>query len=309
MTRQVIAPRWTREDEEFPVHRSGGTSASGWEARPAWSGGHLVQRMQGPNRPRRRRLRIGILGPILTCVDGREVTLSQTKLRMLLASLAIRANKVASNDMLIEDLWGDDPPATALRALRVYVSQLRKFLSAHEVDPDCCRLVTQRPGYRLIVADEVLDRHHFDSYCQQARAAAAEGQLRRAHRLYRQALSLCRGSSLADVRVGSSLENAARWLDEARLGVLMRSIDIELRLGLHLEVVSELAELAAEHPLNEGLHARLMIALYGCGRANDALAVYRSLREVMIDDLGTEPGPDIQRIHQAILTRDHAVLR
>lgn len=254
-------------------------------------------------------LQLAILGPLQICVTGREISLPQAKLRQLLATLALRANKVVANDTLIRELWADQPPATALRALRVYVSQLRKFFARHEVSEDQCRLVTQSPGYRLILADGVLDCRRFDAYCDQARAAAAEGRLESSARLYRAALALHRGSALADVRLDSpTLESSALWLDEARLSMLMRCLDADLRLGRHLDVVSELTSLVAEHPLNEGLHSRLMIALYRCGRTSDALRVYRAIRDLMVEEIGTEPGLEIRRVQQAVLAADPVAL-
>lgn len=268
--------------------------------------------LSGPEQSRRPRpaqaFRLGILGPLQVCVDGREVPLPQAKLRVLLATLAARDNKVVSIGTLIGELWGEQPPPTALRALRVYVSHLRKFFARHHVDEEHCRLVTQPPGYRLILAPGVLDRHRFERHCEQARALATD-QPELASQHYRQALALTRGPALADVRAGSSaLEGAALWLDEARLSVLTRCVDLDLRLGRHLEVVSELTALAADHPLNEGLHSRLMIALYRCGRTGDALGVYQSIRSHLIDELGTEPGLEIRRVQQAVLSADpHAL--
>jgi DNA-binding SARP family transcriptional activator len=252
--------------------------------------------------------RLGVLGPLQVCVDGGEVPLPQAKLRVLLATLAVRENKVVSINTLIHELWGEQPPPTALRALRVYVSQLRKFFVRHSLDEEHCRLVTQSPGYRLLLAPGVLDRHEFEHECDIARMLAAD-QPEAASRHYRRALALCRGPALADVRTSSAaLEAAGQWLDEMRLGVLTRCIDLDLRLGRHLEVVSELTAQAADHPLNEGLHSRLMIALYRCGRTGDALGVYRSIRDLMVGELGTEPGLEIRRVQQAVLSRDPEAL-
>jgi SARP family transcriptional regulator, regulator of embCAB operon len=256
-----------------------------------------------------RALRIGVLGPLQVCLNGREVALPQAKLRQLLAILATRENQVVSNDTLIHELWGQEPPRTALRALRVYVSQLRKFFVAHRVDEGQCRIVTQPPGYRLILADGVLDRHHFSRHCDRARAALAAQQLDLASHCYREALTLSRGAALADVRVGPTLQGTGQWLDEVWLATLLRCIDLELQLGGHLEVISELTRLTAEQPLNEGLHSRLMIALYRSGRTSDALAVYRSIRDLMVEELGTEPGLELRRVHQAILAADPAALQ
>jgi len=250
-------------------------------------------------------VRVSVLGPLQIHVGGREVHLPQAKLRMLFAALVLRENRVTSNETLIDELWDDSPPPTALRALRVYVSQLRKFLAVNGFGPEYCQLVTQPPGYRVILADGVLDRHLFEDCCREGNLALAAGDLHAASDWFRHALRLHTGAALADLRAESRvMASTAQWLNELRLGVLIRAVDLDLQLGRHLNVISELTELLTEHPLNEALHARLMIALYRSGRTGDALAVFRSLRRTLVDELGAEPGPEIRRIHQSVLAAD-----
>jgi DNA-binding SARP family transcriptional activator len=253
-------------------------------------------------------LTLGLLRPLRICVDGREVVLPQQKLRLLLAALALQDNRLVSTDSLIVAIWDDNPPPTALRALRVYVSQLRKFLAAHRVGAEHCQLITQPPGYRLMLGDGVLDRHDFDRYCGQARTALDRGKLEQAAHWYRQALAVPSGPSLGDVRAESTLlERAALWLDELRLGVLIRCLDLDLRLGRCLDVITEITAQLADRPLHEGLHARLMIALYRSGRTSDALAAYRSLHGMLVEELGAGPGPEVRRVHQAMLASEPTV--
>lgn len=254
------------------------------------------------------RLQIGLLGPLQICVDGREARLPQAKLRILLTTLILRENRVISNDALIQGLWGEQPPPTALRALRVYISQLRKFFATLGVAEDQCAIITQPPGYRLIVPAGSLDRHRFEEHRQQAKLAAEAGHNSGAIAHFQAALSLHRGRALADVRGESALiDSSALWLDETRLSVALRYVDLQLQQGQHLEMISDLTALASDHPFNEGVHSRLMIALYRSGRTGDALAVYRTIRDLLIEELGTEPGPEIRRVQQAILTAEPLV--
>jgi SARP family transcriptional regulator, regulator of embCAB operon len=246
-------------------------------------------------------LNLGVLGPVQVRVDNKEVAIQQLKLRMLLASLAMRENAVVSVDSLIRELWNDEAPATALQALRVYVSQLRRFFAVQGIGEDVCRVVTQAPGYRLIVADNILDSQRFFRLCDEARVTAADFP-EKASKLYREALALYRGRALADVRVQSLvLDSFAAWLDESWLSANIQSIDLKFRLGRHHETVGELRRLAAEHPMNELLHSRLMVALHVTGRSNDAMSVYRSIRALMRDELGTEPGRELRHVLQVVL--------
>jgi DNA-binding SARP family transcriptional activator len=230
------------------------------------------------------------------------------KVRTILATLLVRANTIVSVDTLIEELWGDVPPPTALCALRVYVSQLRKFLAAHDDAPPRFRLVTQPPGYRLDVEDGGLDVTDFEHLCASGRKAWAEGSLEVAAKYYREALTLRRGPILGDLRMGPVLEGAGLRLEEMWLAALERRIDVDLHLGHHLDLVGELRALVTEHPLHEGLGARLMIALYRSGRTGDALRAYRTLRTSLVDELGVEPGHEVQLVQQAILAADNEAL-
>ncbi|GAA0538161.1 hypothetical protein GCM10010172_19320 [Paractinoplanes ferrugineus] len=250
-------------------------------------------------------LDIGILGPLQIRCGGREARLPQAKLRLLLTTLILRENRVISNDALIQGLWGEAPPPTALRALRVYISQLRKFFAVLGVDEEQCTIITQPPGYRLIVPWGSLDRHHFDEFRRRAKDSAEGGDIAGATGCYRSALELCRGRALADVRGESALiESSALWLDETRLSVALRYVDLQLQMSQHLDMISELTMLANDHPFNEGVHSRLMIALYRSGRTGDALAVFRTIRSLLVDELGTDPGPEIRRVQQMILSAE-----
>ncbi|MFE5584793.1 BTAD domain-containing putative transcriptional regulator [Kitasatospora sp. NPDC056531] len=254
--------------------------------------------------PARRAVALSLLGPLEIVADSVEVALPQRKLRQLLATLLVRPNAVVSNDALIRDLWGDQPPATALAALRVYVSQLRKFLIRHGLDGRWCTLRTRPPGYQLQVNEGILDTVCFDRMCAMAWESAESGRHALASRQYQEAMALRRGPALEDLRDSPTLAGAALQYDEAWMTALKRRIDLDLLLGRHLELVGELRRLVAEDPLSEGFCARLMLALHRSGRSGEALACYRAARNRLIEELGIEPGPDLRRAHRAVLAAD-----
>ncbi|MFB7678176.1 BTAD domain-containing putative transcriptional regulator [Kitasatospora purpeofusca] len=253
-----------------------------------------------------------LLGPLEIVVGSAEVLLPQRKLRQLLAALLIRPNATVSNEALIRELWGDEPPATALAALRVYVSQLRKFLVRCDLGGRWCTLHTRAPGYQLQVNEGILDTVCFDRLCVLAAESASMGHHELASRQYREALGLRRGPTLEGLRESSALSGTALQYDEAWLSALKRRIDLDLQLGRHLELIGELSRLAAENPLSEGFCARLMAVLHRSGRSGDALAAYRRTRAQLIEELGIEPGLELRTAHQAVLADDrvfHASLR
>ncbi|MFE5401242.1 BTAD domain-containing putative transcriptional regulator [Streptomyces sp. NPDC056580] len=247
-----------------------------------------------------------LLGPLEIVVGSSEVALPQRKLRQLLAALLVRPNATVSNEALIRELWGDRPPTTALAALRVYVSQLRKFLIRHELDGRWCTLRTRAPGYQLQVNEGILDTVCFDRLCAMAAESAAAGHHELASRQYREALDLRRGPTLEGLRESSALSGTALQYDEAWMTALKRRIDLDLELGRHLELIGELSRLVAENPLSEGFCARLMTVLHRSGRSGDALASYRRTRAHLIEELGIEPGLELRMAHQTVLADDKA---
>lgn len=232
-----------------------------------------------------------ILGPLEVADDGRLLALGGTKQRALLALLLLRANEVVSQDRLIDELWGESPPESGKTALQVHVSQLRKALG-----PDL--IVTRPPGYVIQVGDGELDLHRFE----QLVAAARTGEPVEAARLLREGLALWRGAALAEL--GDSFAATERALEEQRLAALEQRIDADLALGEHADLVPELERLVREQPLRERLRGQLMLALYRGGRQADALEVYRSGRRLLDEELGLEPGEELQRLEKAILNHD-----
>jgi DNA-binding SARP family transcriptional activator/DNA-binding CsgD family transcriptional regulator/tetratricopeptide (TPR) repeat protein len=234
-----------------------------------------------------------ILGPLAVRVLGKPVPLGSGKPATLLGVLLLHANEVVPLDLLVDELWGTEPPVGAVRLVQGYVSALRRRLGAD-------RIVTCSAGYSIRIAGGELDLTHFERLVASARIASPEEA---ANRL-REALALWRGPTLADVRFAGLAAQQARRLDDLRLVALLDRFDADLVLGRHRDVVHELEQLYIEHPTDERLCGQLMLALYRCGRHVQALEAFAELRRVLSDDLGVIPGPDVQGLHAAILNHE-----
>lgn len=233
----------------------------------------------------------------LQVVDGdRPLALGSPKQRALLAVLLIHRGEPVSSDRLINELWGEQPPATAAKIVQGYVSSLRKALGGG-------LLVTRGHAYLLQVEPEQLDVSRFDSLAAAGRRALRDGDARTAAERLREALGLWRGPPLADCAYESFAQAEIARLQESRLAALADRIDAELSLGEHAQLVGELEGLVREHPLRERFIAQLMLALYRSGRQVDALAGYRNARQALIDELGLEPSRDLQELERAILAQ------
>ena len=244
-----------------------------------------------------------ILGPVEAVADGEAVELGGGKLRTLLGLLVLEANRVVSAERLIDALWGASPPETATNNLQVYVSQLRRAL--REAEPGSERLlVTRRPGYMLRVEPAALDVARFEHGVAEGRAALAAGSFEAGVTLLREALGLWRGDPLEGAEVESLALADVERLAEERLAALADRVEAELQLGRHDSVVGELEALAAANPRHERLTGQLMLALYRAGRQADALEVYRRTRELLVEELGIEPGPTLHALERAILVQD-----
>lgn len=262
-------------------------------------------------------MRFGILGPLevtgaaAATDDGREPSYAPqaAKLRVVLGTLLIRANEVVSVESLIDELWPDAPPRTATTTLQVYVSHLRKTLQSADPENGREALVTRRPGYLLRVGADAVDALAFEDLSRRGHQALQASDFAAAADLQRRALALWRGPLLSDTPHGPVLEGAAVRLAEARTTALDERIRAELHLGLHRELVAELQELAAEHRMHEEFHTHLMVALYRCGRQAEALRVFATLRQTLVEELGIEPGPSSTRLQRRILEGDPALAR
>ena len=223
-----------------------------------------------------------ILGPVEVRDGDRVVSIHRRKHRALLAILILRANTIVTTDVLLEELWGGDPPRTARQALHNYVSLLRKELGADVLE-------THDQGYVLHARPEQIDARRFE-------VLMAEGK-------FAEALSLWRGPALADLAYEPFAELEARRLDELRLNAREDLIDADLERGRHEALIAELETLVSEHPYRERLRSQLMLALYRSGRQVDALEAYRSARRTLIE-LGLEPSEALRALEQAVLRQD-----
>ena len=241
-----------------------------------------------------------LLGPLVVRCGATSIPALPGKQRVLLADLLLSSNRVVSIDELTEALWGPSPPASARGTLRNYVKELRKALSALGDD----RISTEHDGYRIRVESGELDISYFESCSGAGKTLAAQGAWEQAASRLREALSLWQGEPLADVPSEWLVAREVPRLAETRLGVLETLIDVELQLGRHDEVIAELRRLTALHPLRERFHARLMLALYRAGHQAEAQAVFSDVRALLVDELGIEPGAELQELHRRILVAD-----
>ena len=245
-----------------------------------------------------------ILGPLEVWHDDRAVALSGARQRALLAILLLHAGEVVPSDRLMDDLWGEKPPAAGHTALRVRVSQLRKALG-----PGSELLVTQPPGYALRIQPSQLDLSRFEHMVADGERALGAGKAERALELLDDALGLWRGAPLADLPYAPFAQAPVVRLEELRLAAVELRIDAQLALGRHRRLAGELQALVAEHPLRERLCGQLMLALYRDGRQAEALAAFSAARTRLVEEIGIEPGPPLQELQRRILDQDPELAR
>ncbi|MFI7638246.1 BTAD domain-containing putative transcriptional regulator [Nonomuraea sp. NPDC049400] len=243
-------------------------------------------------------MRFQILGPTTVLgEDGEPVTLGGPRVRALLTLLALHAGRIVGGEQLVAGMYGPRPPEGVANALQSQVSRLRRALGKD--------LVEFHPaGYRLVADPQEVDARRFELLAQAGRQALAGGDPGRAATLLREALDLWRGAPLADAPHAGS---AATALEELRLAATEDRVQADLDLGGHRELVAELRQLTAAHPLRERLRAQLMRALYGSGRQAEALTVYDEARKTLDEELGVEPGAELAAAHLAVLRADPAL--
>jgi DNA-binding SARP family transcriptional activator/DNA polymerase III delta prime subunit len=245
-------------------------------------------------------MRFEVLGPLRIRTDQGDVAITARRERVLVALLLLQADRAVPVDQLVEALWSDRPPHSARNQIQACVSQLRRRLTDAGAPGDV--IVTEPIGYRLRVDLRQVDVHEFRALLREARAAVAAGRYSEARDGYRAAVELWRGPVLAGIDSVEVARTAAA-LDEEHAQALQERIEVELRLGGAGELVAELTDLVQRYPYREGLQAALMRALYRAGRQADALAAFRQARRLLRDELGAEPGEELQRLHHAILNR------
>jgi DNA-binding SARP family transcriptional activator len=254
---------------------------------------------------------VKVLGPVSVSVRQRSILPTAGKPRQVLTLLVLHADRLVTVPTLMEEVWGEAAPRSAATTLQTYILQLRRLI-ARALDQDPLRqakdvLVTQPGGYLLEVAPGEVDATQFGRLAAAGRRAYAEGDAHAASDLLGKALELWRGPALADVSVGRVLELEVLGLEEARMAVLERRIDADLRLGRHAELIGELRVLAAKHPMNENLYMQLMLALYRSGNVWRALEAFHTLRRTLNVELGLEPSVQVRKLQQAMLSGDPAL--
>jgi SARP family transcriptional regulator, regulator of embCAB operon len=249
-------------------------------------------------------LEVRVLGPLTATVNGRSFVPTATKPRTVLALLLLNADHVVSTSALQRELWASNPPRSALTTVQTYILQIRKLLAAALGGDEAAArqvLVTTTWGYMLRMngAERDLDVYH--RYVAAGTEALHQGESARASALLTAALRLWTADALVDVAAGSLLNAEMVRLQSSRTTVLEQRIEADLDQGAHQRVLGELAALTAEDAFNENLRALYILALHRCGRRRDALAEYQRTREMLIGELGLEPGIQLRRAHQAIL--------
>ena len=241
-----------------------------------------------------------VLGSFEVVEDERSLALGGPKQKALLVVLVLRRGEAVSTDRLVDELWGEQAPASAQKIVQGYVSHLRKALGDG-------LLVTRGRGYLLQTARGEVDLDRFDALVAEGRRALRAGDPRVASDRLRGPLALWRGPPLADFVYEPFAQREIARLEEERLAALEDRIDADLALGEHAALVGELDALVHDHPLRERLQAQLMLALYRCGRQADALERYQQARRELVDQLGIEPGRALQELERSILEQDPAL--
>lgn len=244
-----------------------------------------------------------ILGPLgIEMSNGESVKPWAPKNRAVLAYLCVNNRTAVSPERLINAIWSGTPPRRAHTALHVYICNLRSRF--RELGLDASVLTTQSTGYELRLPHSSLDLNLFEAHLTEARDLQDHGELEAASAALGAAVALWRGPALADFRDMPAFTGIRRLLDEKRVYAHQRRLQLELDLGHHHELICELYSLIEAHPAWEAIYGYLMIALYRSGRTVDALRTFDRIRGILVEELGVEPGPQLQHIQRSILARD-----
>lgn len=251
-------------------------------------------------------IRFALLGPLEVYADAKLVAVGGARTQCILAALLLDANRVVSTQQLVAAAWSEGAPPGARTQVQNRLSTLRRVL--REAYSGSELISRKGSGYLIEVWDGQLDLNRFDNDLVRANALEASGRLAEATVAINAGLALWRGPAL-DGLATPPLQAAAERVEERRLGAVEKRIQLELDMGRHAELVPELTGLASAHPYREGLHARLMLALYRAGRQAEALEAFRRARRLLAEQLGVEPGPELQRLHEAVLRGDGTLIR
>ncbi|ONF74507.1 hypothetical protein AVR91_0203630 [Amycolatopsis keratiniphila subsp. keratiniphila] len=249
-----------------------------------------------------------LLRPARIELGHRSTAPSAHKVRQVLALLALRAGEVVTINTIIDEIWGDEPPRSAMTTTQTYIYHLRRLFDAVS-DSVTGRdlVVTHSPGYVLKLDKSRVDAHQFRTLVTEARVCRDSDPMR-ALKAVRTALSLVEDAPLVDVVLGRTLATYATNLREDTVNALELRISLDIRRGMNQEVISELRTLTAEHPYREGFYLQLMLALYLSNRRSEALGVYHEIRRTLHADMGVEPSHELSRLQHAILVGETSEL-
>ncbi|MFI9812595.1 AfsR/SARP family transcriptional regulator [Saccharothrix variisporea] len=224
------------------------------------------------------------------------------KVLQVLAMLLVRANRTVRTESLIQELWSDNPPRSALTTIQTYIYQLRRLFERERLaESGDEMLITRSPGYILLVRPDQLDQQRFHDLREEGRAHFSRRRFAEASASLRSALKLWTENPLANVKLGTQLAAHVVDLQEQRRNTLQLAIESDMELGLHRELIAELRSMTAVYPLDEWFHQQLMRVLDRSGRRSDALRVYHSLRSTLGDELGIDPSAETQELHSRLL--------
>ena len=243
------------------------------------------------------RLEVGLLGSIEAFSAEGPLALAGQKLKAIVAMLALAAPHTVSDDRLIDELWDEEHPTNPTNALQAQISQLRRVLGRDALE-------RRGQGYGLVLDADDVDAIRLERLVRAGRTAIKEGDHHAAASHYEAALSLVRGPPLDDLGGFRFARHAASRLDELVFAAHEGLVDVQLATGGHAEVIPSLTGLVSAHPLRERFHAQLILALYRCGRQGDALRAYQHARDLLVEELGVDPGPELQALERAVLAQD-----
>jgi DNA-binding SARP family transcriptional activator len=242
------------------------------------------------------------LGPIEVVNDRLVYTPSAPKVKQVLALLVMRTNQIVRLESIIDELWGDHAPRTAVTTAQTYIYQLRKdFVVELGEELGERFIVTTPPGYVLSVPEDSLDIRVFEQLADRAHACTAVGDAEGTARWAKAALQVWRGAPLADVPCGRVLQDYVSSLEEKRVSTQELYVRAAMNLERYRDLITDLRSLVMEYPFNEWLHAQLVLALNKAGRRVDALHAYQKVRTLLRDELGLDPSHDLQHAQQEVL--------
>ncbi|WP_329580430.1 AfsR/SARP family transcriptional regulator [Kitasatospora sp. NBC_01250] len=247
-------------------------------------------------------LKFRVLGPLeVTHLDS-SCTPTAPKVRSVLALLILRANHVVDTNSIIEELWGEKPPRSAITTAQTYIYHLRRLFDRQVGESVDELFITRPPGYALRISPDQLDLNDFERLTKKGRQLLSENRPADAAQALSEALRLWSGPALANVSPGRLLEGTVAHLEEERVHAIQLRIEADLQLGRHRALIAELRSLVSRYPLNEWFHGKLILALSRSGRRGESLQAYQALRQTLDRELGLAPSPELQKLQHDVLS-------